>query len=45
MEVWQHDAGGTHPEWAQQLVDNAVNMVEWQGMEDDIIAGPRPLGN
>lgn len=45
MEVWQHDAGGTHPEWTQQLVDNAVNMVEWQSVEDDIIAGPRPLRN
>lgn len=45
MEVWQHDAGGPHPERAKQLVNDAVNMVEWQDVEDDIIAGPRPLGN
>lgn len=45
MEVWQHDAGSTHPEWTQQLVNNAMNMVKWQNVEDDIITGPRPLGN
>lgn len=45
MEVWQHDAGSTHPEWTQQLVNDAMNMVKWQNVEDDIIIGPRPLGN
>lgn len=45
MEVWQHDASSTHPEWTQQLVNNAMNMVQWQNVEDDIVTGPRPLGN
>lgn len=43
LEVWQHDTGGAHPERAQQLVNDAMNVVEWQGMEDDVISGPRPL--
>lgn len=45
MEVWQHDASSTHPEWTQQLVNDAMNMVQWQNVEDDIVTGPRPLGN
>lgn len=43
LEVRQHNAGGTHPEGAQQLVNDAMNVVKWQGMEDDVISGPRPL--
>lgn len=45
MEVRQHDAGSTHPEWTQQLVDDAMNMVKGQNVEDDIVIGPRPLGH
>lgn len=43
LEVRQHDTGGTHPEGAQQLVNDAMNVVKWQGVEDDVISGPRPL--
>lgn len=43
MKVWQHDAGGAHPQGAQQLVDDAVDVVQWQGVENYIIFGPRPL--
>lgn len=43
LEVRQHDAGGAHPERAQQLVHDAVHMVERQGVEDDVISGPCPL--
>ena len=45
QEVRQHDAGGAHPEWAQELVNDAVHVVERQGVEDDVIFGPRPLWN
>ena len=37
MEVWQHDTRSTHPEGTQQLVNDAMNMVKWQNVEDDII--------
>lgn len=43
MKVWQHDAGGAHPQRTQQLVDDAVDVVQGQGVEDDVIFGPRPL--
>lgn len=43
QEFRQHDAGGAHPEWAQKLVNDAVHVVERQGVEDDVIFGPRPL--
>lgn len=43
MEFGKHDTGGTHPEWAQQLVNDAMNVVERQGVQDDIISGPRPF--
>lgn len=45
MEFGKHDTGGTHPEWAQQLVNDAMNVVERQGVQDDIISGPRPFWN
>lgn len=45
VKVWQHDAGGAHPQRAQQLVDDAVDVVQGQGVEDDVVLGPRPLGN
>lgn len=43
QEFGQHDAGGAHPQWAQKLVNDAVHVVERQGVEDDVIFGPRPL--
>lgn len=43
LEFRQHDAGGAHPQRAQQLINNAMHMVERQGVEDDIISGPSPL--
>lgn len=43
MKVWQHDAGGAHPQRTQQLVDDAVDVVQGQSVEDDVVFGPRPL--
>lgn len=43
MEFGKNDTGGAHPEWAQQLVNDAMNVVERQGVQDDIISGPRPF--
>ena len=43
LELRQHDAGGAHPERAQQLVHDAMHVVQRQGVQDDIISGPRPL--
>lgn len=45
LELRKHDTGGTHPERAQQLVNDAMHVVERQGVEDDVIFGPRPLWN
>lgn len=45
VKVWQHDAGGAHPQRTQQLVDDAVDVVQRQGVQDDVVFGPRPLQN
>lgn len=45
LELRQHNTGGAHPQWTQQLVHDAVHVVERQGVQDDIIFGPRPLQN
>ncbi len=42
-ELWQHDAGSTHPEWAHQFVYDAMHMVKGQCVQDDIIFIPSPL--
>lgn len=42
-EFRQHHTGGSHPEWTEQLVDHAVDMVQWEDVEDHIVFSPRPL--
>lgn len=44
-ELWQHDAGRSHPERTHQLVYDAMHMVEGQRVQDDIISTPGPLGD
>lgn len=43
IEVGQHHTGGSHPEWTEQLVDHAVDMVQWEDVEDHIVFSPPPL--
>lgn len=43
LEFRKHDASGAHPQRAQQLVDDAVHVVQRQGVEDDVVPRPRPL--
>lgn len=43
LEGRQHDGGGTHPERSEQLVDDAMDVVQGQCVKDDIISGPAPL--
>lgn len=38
----QHDTGGSYPEWTEQLVDHAVDMVQGEDVKDHIVFSPRP---
>ena len=41
-ELRQHDTGGSYPEWTEQLVDHAVDMVQREDVKDHIVFSPRP---
>lgn len=42
-ELREHHTGGSHPEWTEQLVDHAMDMMQGEDMKDHIVFSPRPL--
>ena len=42
-ELGQHHTGGPYPEWAQQLVDHTVDVVQREDVEDHVVLCPGPL--
>lgn len=42
-ELREHHTGGSHPEWTEQLVDHAMDVVQRKDMKDHIVFSPRPL--
>lgn len=45
VEFREHDARGSHPQRAQQLVDHPVDVVQGQHVQDHILLLPLPLLN
>lgn len=44
-ELRQHHAGGPDPERTQQLVDQAVDVVQREDVEDHVVLSPGPLAD
>lgn len=45
VEFREHDARGSHPQRAQQLIDHPVDVVQRQHVQDHILLLPLPLLN
>lgn len=45
VEFREHDARGSHPQRAQQLIDHPVDVVQRQHVQDHILLLPFPLLN
>lgn len=44
-ELGQHEAGGTHPQGAQELIHDAVHVMKGEGVQDHIVFAPSPLAH
>lgn len=42
-ELREHHTGGSHPEWTEQLVDHAMDVMQREDMKDHVVFSPRPL--
>ena len=42
LELWQHVAGSSNPQWTQKNIHYTMNMMEWKTVNDVIICTPYP---
>ena len=42
IKFWHHDAASTTPHWSHKTIDIAVDMMQWQHMQQYVTACPCP---